>query len=59
VIFYVYARERGTKRFYPMARNGLARNRVHAMRWDSEERAQAFVADIAPDNPEWEFEVRQ
>lgn len=55
---YVKVRERGTIQFNFIAPGGrTTRLKIHAARFESREKAQAFIDANAPDNPEFEWKV--
>lgn len=57
--FLIYARELTAKRAYPVARGGLAKNLIHAIRFLDRDTAEKCAASLREDNPEWHFEVRE
>lgn len=54
---HIKCRERGRKTWAFLARGGVSRLRVHALRFETAEKAQALIDENAPDNPEWEWKV--
>ena len=54
---YVKCREVGQKTWAFLARDGVNRLRVHAVRFENAEKAQALIDANKDDNPEWEFKV--
>ncbi len=55
---YVKVREVGKKRFYFLTPGGATTPlKMHAGRFESIEKAQAFIDANAPDNPDFEWKV--
>ena len=54
---YVKVRLIGRKAWAFLARGGTSRLRVHALRFDSLEKAQGLIDENAADNPEWEWKA--
>jgi len=56
-IAMIKVRELGAKRWAFLARNGTTRLRVHALRFESYDKAQRLINENAADNPEWEWKT--
>lgn len=56
---YIKVREKGRRQWVFLSRGGTNRLRIHAIRFASQERAQALINQNAPDNPEWEWMITQ
>lgn len=54
---HVKCRLKGRKTWAFLARGGTNRLRIHALRFETMEKAQALVDENAEDNPEWEFKA--
>lgn len=54
---YIKCREIGKKKWAFLSRNGTNQLRIHAIRFQDEDRAKQVIADNTADNPEWEFKV--
>ena len=54
---YVKCREVGRKQWGFLARDGVNRLRVHALRFEDLAKAQALIDENKDDNPEWEFKA--
>lgn len=56
-IAMIKVRELGDKRWVFLARGGTTRLRVHALRFESYDKANALIEENAADNPEWEWKA--
>lgn len=56
-IAMIKVREIGKTRWGFLARDGVTRLRVHALRFSSYDKAQALIDDNVADNPEWEWKL--
>lgn len=56
-MFFIKVRKIGKRNFSFLSRGGVSRLRVHALRFETQDKAQALVDDNAADNPKWEFKV--
>lgn len=52
---FIKCREIGRKQWAFLTANGCNRLRIHAVRFDTVEKAQALIDENAADNPEWEW----
>jgi hypothetical protein len=53
----IKVREKGRKSWSFLSRGGTNRLRIHAVRFETREKAQALIDENAPDNPEWEWKI--
>lgn len=54
---YVKVREVGKARWVFLSKGGVNRLRIHALRFETIEKARALIDENAADNPEWEFKA--
>lgn len=54
---HVKVREKAAKGWKFLSRDGTTTKRIHALQF-TEAAARRLVADNAPDNPGWEFQIR-
>lgn len=57
--FHINVREIGKKQWRFLSGNGTNRLRIHALNFETRDKAQALIDDNAADNPEWEWKVGQ
>ncbi len=58
-MFHVKVRKKGTKQFSFLSSGGTTnRLRVHALQFDTREKADTMVTHLRADNPDWEAVVR-
>lgn len=57
--FYVKCRDASMKRSKMLARDGLTNLRVHAITVTGSAKAEAFLAEMRLDNPDWTFELAE
>ncbi len=56
--YAIKVRETGRKKWrFLTPKGGVTNLRVHASRWPAREPCERLIAEIAPDNPDWEFKI--
>lgn len=54
---FIKVREKGRRGWTFLARGGVSRLRVHALRFETAERARALIAENEGDNPGWDWRI--
>lgn len=55
----IKVRKRGGKAWAFLSRHGTNRLRIHAVTFETREKAQALIDANAPNNPDWDWRISE